>query len=165
MATPNGAQPLAPAPAGELAPPPDLKVTSWDVSLLVLTAEGFEVEVTGRDVPPREIAPWINSMSKNLEKSGLKPVSRTPVTNVSVAAPAPSAPAAAARVSAAGGGESQKRSKYAGEIFKACPRCDGAIYDNRQKKDKDPRWRGPWFKCRDADDCGWAVFKNDGTDE
>jgi hypothetical protein len=35
------------------------------------------------------------------------------------------------------------------------------VYDNRQKKADTPGWRGPWFKCKA--ECGFVVFKNDGT--
>ena len=40
-----------------------------------------------------------------------------------------------------------------------CPRCDGAVWDNRQKKREDPaknRW--PDFSCRDKADCKWAAW-------
>ena len=39
----------------------------------------------------------------------------------------------------------------------ACPKCDGRIWDNRDKKQAEPSWRGPWFSCRDKV-CGWATW-------
>lgn len=59
---------------------------------------------------------------------------------------------------------SGKASKYKGPVFGECPNCNGDLYDNRKKKDTTPSWRGPWFKCKDEDGCGWATFKTDGTE-
>ena len=39
-----------------------------------------------------------------------------------------------------------------------CPKCGGRIWDNRDKKQAEPNWRGPWFSCRDKDGCGWATW-------
>ena len=39
-----------------------------------------------------------------------------------------------------------------------CPKCGGRIWDNRDKKQAEPNWRGPWFSCRDRDGCGWATW-------
>ena len=38
-----------------------------------------------------------------------------------------------------------------------CPKCGGRIWDNRDKKQAEPSWRGPWFSCRDKV-CGWATW-------
>lgn len=64
---------------------------------------------------------------------------------------------------ATAGPVSGKASKYKGPVYSACPKCSGDVYDNRQKKDSTPSWRGPWFKCKD-EDCGWATFKTDGAE-
>jgi len=40
-----------------------------------------------------------------------------------------------------------------------CPRCDGAVWDNRAQKQEDPAKRKrPDFSCKDRERCGWAVW-------
>jgi hypothetical protein len=41
-----------------------------------------------------------------------------------------------------------------------CPQCDGPTYDNRQKVEDG--WRGPLFKCKDKDGCGWVKWPPKG---
>ena len=43
-------------------------------------------------------------------------------------------------------------------VFTECPKCGGRIWDNCEKKQAEPNWRGPWFSCRDKDGCGWATW-------
>ena len=40
-----------------------------------------------------------------------------------------------------------------------CPQCQGALWDNRARKEADPtmsKW--PDFSCRDKGNCKWAVW-------
>jgi hypothetical protein len=40
-----------------------------------------------------------------------------------------------------------------------CPRCNGAVWDNRSQKQSDPsRSRWPDFSCKNKESCGWAVW-------
>jgi len=40
-----------------------------------------------------------------------------------------------------------------------CPKCNGAVWDNRAKKGEDPgRAKWPDFSCRDKEGCQWAVW-------
>lgn len=66
-----------------------------------------------------------------------------------------------------GGGQRQQGGRggaesYHGEIYQFCPECGGPIYDNREKKRRDG-WKGPFFACKDRDDCGVVVWKGDGS--
>jgi hypothetical protein len=40
-----------------------------------------------------------------------------------------------------------------------CPQCNGALWDNRQRKEGDPtKSKWPDFSCRDKTNCKWAVW-------
>jgi len=40
-----------------------------------------------------------------------------------------------------------------------CPQCEGALWDNRQRKEGDPtKSKWPDFSCKDKTDCKWAVW-------
>ena len=40
-----------------------------------------------------------------------------------------------------------------------CPKCNGAVWDNRQKKAEDAsRSKWPDFSCKDKAECRWAVW-------
>ena len=40
-----------------------------------------------------------------------------------------------------------------------CPQCQGAVWDNRSRKQEDPsKTRWPDFSCRDKEGCRWAVW-------
>jgi hypothetical protein len=40
-----------------------------------------------------------------------------------------------------------------------CPQCQGAVWDNRPRKQEDPsKTRWPDFACRDKQGCRWAVW-------
>jgi hypothetical protein len=40
-----------------------------------------------------------------------------------------------------------------------CPRCHGAVWDNRAQKQNDPaRSKTPDFACKDKANCKWAVW-------
>ena len=40
-----------------------------------------------------------------------------------------------------------------------CPKCNGAVWDNREKKASGEfSAKGPDFACKDKDDCGWVKW-------
>ena len=66
-----------------------------------------------------------------------------------------------------------------GQLDPGCPKCNGKMWNNVQKKLEDSSWRGPWFSCKDKtckgahwdpppgvddvgpDDDGWLAQESD----
>jgi hypothetical protein len=157
-------QRLADAPTN-VNPPPEPKPESYTVEFLVETPEGFHTLFRGEGLTGKEMLPWMLATSKGLKAKGFLPVRRDMAVDVKVDAPQPAEAPGPRRGGGRNAGAGQQRparvSKYTGEIYEECPWCNGDVYDNRQKKTDTPGWRGPWFKCKA--DCGFVVFKNDGT--
>lgn len=157
------AKPLAAAPPAPIIPKP---ATTVRLVGHVIAANGIEVDVELDNVvfdSPEGAAKRAAAFAVALAANGLKPRENTPTpieVKVDTPAGAPAGPGRGRGKGRPAGGA--RGSKYTGEIYEICPWCEGDMYDNRQKKANDPSWRGPWFKCKD-DDCGFVVFKNDGT--
>lgn len=48
----------------------------------------------------------------------------------------------------------------------ACPRCSGAVWDNRAKKASGQfSAKSPDYSCRDKDGCGWVLWLDSAKDE
>ncbi len=58
-----------------------------------------------------------------------------------------------------GGGEKVARSIVThGHLDPNCPKCGGRMWNNVEKKLGEPSWRGPWFGCKNRDDCKGAIW-------
>ncbi len=153
----NQTRPLQNAPA-RVEPPTDPRPDRFRAEFIVKTEHGYQVAITAEDLTPKDVIAWIKLTDKGLDVAGFAPVDRFPAAQVHVeagAAPAADAPRGRGRPSGGGGG-----SKYKGEVYTICPWCESDVYNNLPRKEREPNWRGPFFKCKE---CDFVVFKADGT--
>lgn len=157
-------------------------VISYGLRVFAKSPEGFVVEVVA-DETDRPLE-WLAKTTRGLKAQKFEPVDPFPAITI---AATPARPSSEDRpdnrtnrpqggqgggqrpqgrpAGQQGGGRPQGRQggggAYHGPIYDVCP-WDGAdVYDNREKKAGG--WKGPWFGCRNGRQCGWAIWKTDGS--
>jgi hypothetical protein len=178
MTSENGAQAAA-AAAG-----PDNRI-SYGLRIFAASPDGFIVEIVAdEEVRPME---WLTRTLDGLKRQNFVPVDPFPAPTINLAAAPPIAQPAPAerRGPPPGGGGRQngpggrqggrpgggnrgggqnnggRNPRYVGEEYYECPWCRGEIFDNRKQKEAGT-WKGGYYACKDRE-CGWVVWKSDGT--